>query len=281
MLDGARLTAYDVLDGVSSRAAYANLLLPQLLRERQLDERDAAFATQLAYGTLRAQGTLDAILTGLVSRPLAELDPRVLDLLRLGAYQLIDLRVPSHAAVDTTVDLTRAIVGTGASGLVNAVLRKVADRWGPRAWLATLDGDAERRAGPRDRTTPAGSSTPGATPSAATTPSSRPPSWPTTPRPRCTWWPAAIDRAALVEESGGEPRAVVAVRRPAVRRRPGAAAVGPYRRGRACRTRAASWPRCCSPGLRSTGPTPPGWTCAPVRAARRACWPRSGRPACG
>ena len=98
VLDGARLTAYDVLDGVSSRGAYANLLLPQLLRERRLDERDAAFATQLAYGTLRAQGTLDAVLTGLVSRPLAELDPRVLDLLRLGAYQLLDLRVPSHAA---------------------------------------------------------------------------------------------------------------------------------------------------------------------------------------
>src|SRR3954467_3608902 len=78
VLDGARLTAYDVLDGVSSRDAYANLLLPQLLRERKLDERDAAFATQLAYGTLRAQGTLDAILAGLVSRPLADLDPRVL-----------------------------------------------------------------------------------------------------------------------------------------------------------------------------------------------------------
>ena len=57
-LDGARLTAYDVLDGVTSRAAYANLLLPQLLRERQLEPRDAAFATQLAYGTLRATGTL-------------------------------------------------------------------------------------------------------------------------------------------------------------------------------------------------------------------------------
>jgi 16S rRNA (cytosine967-C5)-methyltransferase len=141
VLDGARLTAYDVLDGVSSRAAYANLLLPQLLRERQLDERDAAFATQLAYGTLRAQGTLDAILSGLVSRPLAELDPRVLDLLRLGAYQLIDLRVPSHAAVDTTVDLTRAIVGTGASGLVNAVLRKVATGGDRAQWLDTLGGD--------------------------------------------------------------------------------------------------------------------------------------------
>jgi 16S rRNA (cytosine967-C5)-methyltransferase len=145
-LDGARLTAYDVLDGVTSRGAYANLLLPQLLRERpELDERDAAFATQLAYGTLRAQGTLDAILTGLVSRPLDELDPRVLDLLRLGAYQLIDLRVPSHAAVDTTVDLTRAIVGTGASGLVNAVLRKVAAGGDRDQWLSTLGVAGEQR----------------------------------------------------------------------------------------------------------------------------------------
>jgi 16S rRNA (cytosine967-C5)-methyltransferase len=139
VLDGARLTAYDVLDGVSSRAAYANLLLPQLLRERQLEPRDAAFATQLAYGTLRATGTLDAVLSRLVSRPLAELDPRVLDLLRLGAYQLIDLRVPAHAAVDTTVALTRAIVGTGASGLVNAVLRKVAAGGDRAAWVAALE----------------------------------------------------------------------------------------------------------------------------------------------
>jgi 16S rRNA (cytosine967-C5)-methyltransferase len=138
VLDGARLTAYDVLDGVSSRDAYANLLLPQLLRERRLETRDAAFATQLAYGTLRATGTLDAVLTGLVSRPLTELDPRVLDLLRLGAHQVIDLRVPAHAAVDTTVALTRAIVGTGASGLVNAVLRKVAAGGDRESWLATL-----------------------------------------------------------------------------------------------------------------------------------------------
>jgi 16S rRNA (cytosine967-C5)-methyltransferase len=147
VLDGPRLTAYDVLDGVSSRGAYANLLLPQLLRERGLDERDAAFTTQLAYGTLRAQGTLDAILAGLVSRPLDELDPRVLDLLRLGAYQIVDLRVPAHAAVDTTVDLTRAIVGTGASGLVNAVLRKVAGGGDRAAWLDRLGGDAATRLG--------------------------------------------------------------------------------------------------------------------------------------
>jgi 16S rRNA (cytosine967-C5)-methyltransferase len=143
VLDGARLTAFDVLDGVSQRQAYANLLLPQLLRERaDLDPRDAAFATQLAYGALRAQGTLDAVLARLVDRPLAELDRQVLDLLRLGAYQLIDLRVPAHAAVTTTVDLARGIVGPGPAGLVNAVLRKVAagDR---EHWLRALGGSGD------------------------------------------------------------------------------------------------------------------------------------------
>src|SRR4051794_11166394 len=145
VLDGARLTAYDVLDGVSTREAYANLLLPQLLRERELDPRDAAFTTQLAYGALRAQGTLDAVLATLVDRPLAELDPRVLDLLRLGAYQVVDLRVPAHAAVDTTVDLTRAIVGAGPAGLVNAVLRKVATGGDRAAWLERLGADGDER----------------------------------------------------------------------------------------------------------------------------------------
>ncbi|MGY1742860.1 MULTISPECIES: RsmB/NOP family class I SAM-dependent RNA methyltransferase [unclassified Blastococcus] len=146
-LDGARLTAYDVLDAVTSREAYANLLLPQLLRERNLDARDAAFTTQLAYGALRAQGTLDAVLATLVDRPLGELDPRVLDLLRLGAYQVLDLRVPAHAAVATTVDLTRAIVGTGASGLVNAVLRKVAAGGDRAAWLERLGATGDARLG--------------------------------------------------------------------------------------------------------------------------------------
>ena len=147
MLDGARLTAYDVLHGVSSRDAYANLLLPQLLRERAADlsPRDAAFATQLAYGTLRATGTLDAILAGLVSRPLDELEPELRDLLRLGAYQVVDLRVPAHAAVDTTVALARAIVGTGASGLVNAVLRKVAAGGTRAEWVEALGVTGDER----------------------------------------------------------------------------------------------------------------------------------------
>jgi 16S rRNA (cytosine967-C5)-methyltransferase len=147
VLDGARLTAYDVLHGVTSRAAYANLLLPQLLRERSADlsPRDAAFATQLTYGTLRATGTLDTILAGLVSRPLDELEPELRDLLRLGAYQVVDLRVPAHAAVDTTVALARAIVGTGASGLVNAVLRKVAAGGTRAEWVESLGVTGDER----------------------------------------------------------------------------------------------------------------------------------------
>jgi 16S rRNA (cytosine967-C5)-methyltransferase len=124
--DQVRLTAYDVLKGVRVDGAYANLLLPGLLRERRLSGRDAAFATELAYGTLRAQGQLDVILQACVDRPLAQVDPPVLDVLRLGAYQLLRTRIPSHAAVSATVDVARTVLTAGPAGFVNAVLRKVA-----------------------------------------------------------------------------------------------------------------------------------------------------------
>lgn len=126
--DPARRAAYDVLVAVRERAAYANLLLPGLLRERDISGRDAAFATELAYGALRSQGTVDAILAQCVDRPLETLDGGVLDLLRLGAYQVLFTRVPPHAAVSTTVDLARAVSTAGPAKLVNAVLRRVADR---------------------------------------------------------------------------------------------------------------------------------------------------------
>jgi 16S rRNA (cytosine967-C5)-methyltransferase len=122
---------------VSRDDAYANLLLPQRLRHHRLDRRDAAFATELAYGALRGQGTYDAILALNVDRPLAQLDPAVLDLLRLGAHQLLGMRVPPHAALNQTVALTRAVVGAGPSSLVNAVLRRVSAKTEDE-WLAEL-----------------------------------------------------------------------------------------------------------------------------------------------
>ncbi|NUR06447.1 MAG: rRNA cytosine-C5-methyltransferase, partial [Nocardioidaceae bacterium] len=123
--DPARLAAFDVLTALREQDAYTNLLLPSLLRSRGLTGRDAAFATELVSGTVRRRGTYDAVLAANVDRPLAKVDPPVLDALRLGAHQLLAMRVPSHAAVGTTVDLVRATVGQSPSGFVNAVLRKV------------------------------------------------------------------------------------------------------------------------------------------------------------
>ena len=117
--------------------AFANLLLPRLLRERALDERDAGFATELAYGTLRWQGSLDAVLARCVDRPLERTDPEVRTCLRLGAYQSLRMRVPPHAAVGATVDLVREAIGGRPAGFVNAVLRRVAARdWD--GWLSEL-----------------------------------------------------------------------------------------------------------------------------------------------
>jgi 16S rRNA (cytosine967-C5)-methyltransferase len=124
--DPARRTAYDVLRAVADRDAYANLLLPALLSERGLTGRDAAFATELTYGTLRGRGTYDAILAACSDRD--DLDPPVRDVLRLGAHQLLATRVGRHAAVSTSVDLAKDVCGPRPSGFVNAVLRRVATR---------------------------------------------------------------------------------------------------------------------------------------------------------
>ncbi len=132
--DPARVAAFDVLRAVDERGAYANLTLPGLLRRRGVSGRDAALATELCYGTLRMLGTLDLILGRASSRPLARIQPPVRDALRLGAYQLLHTRVPPHAAVGSTVALIRDQHGHRATGFVNAVLRRVAER-DLSAWL--------------------------------------------------------------------------------------------------------------------------------------------------
>jgi 16S rRNA (cytosine967-C5)-methyltransferase len=124
--DVPRHVAYDLLRAVTVQDAYANLLMPKLIRERGLSGRDAALATELGYGTLRASGTLDEIIGACIDRPLSSVDTPVLDLLRLGAYQALRTRIPPHAAVATTVDLARATGNGRAAGFLNAVLRRVA-----------------------------------------------------------------------------------------------------------------------------------------------------------
>ena len=136
----ARLVAFEVLRGVRERDAYANLLLPALLREQGLTGRDAALATELSYGTLRGQATYDAAIAACSARGLGQIDPPVLDVLRLGAHQLLATRIGAHAAVATSVDLAREVAGPGAAGFVNAVLRRVASR-DLEGWIAATAPD--------------------------------------------------------------------------------------------------------------------------------------------
>lgn len=139
--DLARMAAFDVLREVDESDAYANLVLPPLLRERRIRGRDAGFATELTYGTLRLRGRYDAILATCVDRPLSGLDPALLDVLRLGAHQVLGMRVPVHAAVSETVGLARNRVGAGPAQMVNAVLRRVSER--PlEEWLTLLEKEA-------------------------------------------------------------------------------------------------------------------------------------------
>jgi 16S rRNA (cytosine967-C5)-methyltransferase len=112
-------------------------VLPRLLRERGLDSRDAALATELAYGALRGQGLLDAVLAACSSRPLEQVDPALRRVLRLGAHQLLRTRIPAHAAVSATVDLARDVTTAGPAAYANAVLRAVSRR-DLDGWLAAV-----------------------------------------------------------------------------------------------------------------------------------------------
>ncbi|MFL6117078.1 MAG: RsmB/NOP family class I SAM-dependent RNA methyltransferase [Catenulispora sp.] len=140
--DPARAAALDVLQAVRTRDAYANLLLPRLLRERGLSGRDAAFTTELVYGTLRGLGTYDEIIAACVDRDLSAVDPEVLDALRLGAHQLLAMDVPAHAAVSTTVDLVRAVANEGASRFANAILRRIGQR-DLASWIERIAPDPQ------------------------------------------------------------------------------------------------------------------------------------------
>jgi 16S rRNA (cytosine967-C5)-methyltransferase len=140
----ARAIALEVLTQVRERDAYANLLLPSLLSRQRPSREDAAFATELAYGTLRLSGRYDAIIAKAAGRPIAKIDPPVLDVLRLGAHQILALSTARHAAVHQSVEQARAVAGRGAAGFANAVLRRVGERTSEE-WTALLvDGVTDR-----------------------------------------------------------------------------------------------------------------------------------------
>lgn len=146
----ARQVAAAVLRAVEVDDAYANLLLPREIERAGLSREDAAFATELTYGALRRRGTYDAIIEVASGRAAGSIDGGVLDALRLGAHQLLGMRVAAHAAVNESVELARRASGRGAAGFANAVLRRIAaddiDAWHERiAQTARSDDEAISR----------------------------------------------------------------------------------------------------------------------------------------
>jgi 16S rRNA (cytosine967-C5)-methyltransferase len=134
----AREVAFGVVRRVSD-GAYADRAFRAEAQRAGLSPQDRAFAQQLAYGTVQRRMTLDHVIGELSTRPLATLDPPLLDALRLGVYQLLFMgSVPDHAAVAETVELAKASKGAGFK-LANAVLRRATRE--ARGLVDALDDD--------------------------------------------------------------------------------------------------------------------------------------------
>ena len=133
----SRGVAYELLRSVEVDQAYANLELPKLLTETNLNTRDAALAQELAFGTIRNQYLYDRIIEVGGGRKISAIDRSSLFLLRLGAHQLLGMRIPAHAAINETVDLAKIVVNHGAGGFINGILRRVSEK-SREQWIAHL-----------------------------------------------------------------------------------------------------------------------------------------------
>jgi 16S rRNA (cytosine967-C5)-methyltransferase len=143
----ARRIALDVILAVRESDSYANLLLPVKLERAKLSEADAGLATELTYGTLRRQGYYDAVIALAAGRTVDQIDPAILDVLRLACHQLLSMRVKDHAAVDEAVELAKTVGSRSAVGFVNGVLRTItrtpASEWEDRVLGAAKNEDEQ------------------------------------------------------------------------------------------------------------------------------------------
>ncbi|NCA07211.1 MAG: rRNA small subunit methyltransferase B [Micrococcales bacterium] len=138
----SRSVALELLNKVTNDDSYANLVMPALLDAAKLEKRDAAFAQELAFSTLRWQLTYDAILDSVSSRPVLEIDATLLNALRLGCHQLLQMRVPAHAALNETVQLIRHACGERMVGFANGLLRRVSEK-SLDQWLDLIESKAK------------------------------------------------------------------------------------------------------------------------------------------
>lgn len=155
----ARFTAVNVLNQARSANSWASDLVDAELNRSTLSQQDRRFVTQLVFGVIRRKGTLDALLRPFIQRPFHQVEPELLDALRVGAYQLAFLtQIPAHAAVDETVKLAVPLRRPQAKGFLNGVCRRVAElvtnEFGeaPASDALPVDaGHADPKASPRYR----------------------------------------------------------------------------------------------------------------------------------
>lgn len=124
--DRARESALEVLSACRRDGAWVDGALKRVLKKNALSSRDAAFASRIAYGVVQNRIYLDARLSGCLTQRLEKLEPLLIDILRIGAYQILLMdKVPANAAVNEAVEMAKAHKLARASGLVNAVLRSI------------------------------------------------------------------------------------------------------------------------------------------------------------
>jgi 16S rRNA (cytosine967-C5)-methyltransferase len=123
-----REVAYELLRRVSEDDAYANLILPKLLRDARVDSRDAGFIQELGFGAIRNQRLYELIIESASKRDISAIEPEARTILLLGIHQLLGMRVPAHAAINETVNLAKRKASKSAVGFVNAILRRVSER---------------------------------------------------------------------------------------------------------------------------------------------------------
>lgn len=122
----ARQTAFSILLKIEKDKAYSNIALDSAVRELSLDSTDCAFISRLVYGVTERKITLDYVISQFLNQPIKKLKAEVLVILRLGTYQILFMdKIPDSAAVNESVSLAKNNKSSYASGVVNAVLRKV------------------------------------------------------------------------------------------------------------------------------------------------------------
>lgn len=123
-----RALAFELLRRVDEDDAYANLLLPKLLDDANVDSRDAGFIQELSFGTIRNKLLYEKIIELASAREIKSIDTHALIVLLLGAHQILGMRVPAHAAINESVNLAKQKASKSAVGFVNAVLRRISEK---------------------------------------------------------------------------------------------------------------------------------------------------------